>query len=363
MNYLSPFHILPDGIEIENLTNKKVLKQARKLVLAEFELQGTTTIIINNQAFDKDAVLKYFEALEKDTNLHFHAEIYNNKALLSFLETSDIHTYKAAVIRIENIQYKREDDGFLSFIAPYFTQNFSELFAKAIRQNDILVLDILLEKEFPLPQRFEVNAYQSVYRWYYSKLRIVESIEQKLGRKEFVLSNEINDLIDFEFIETFNRLPTYFYNIRDRYAFQLYEIVVLLNNEFKRISLARAIVDAGLLFKVEHATMQYFKEAARVIESENKKAGRFNWIWLYVIFQAILIISRISTCDNSSSSDTYDFKPFNYSYIVPEAIEDSIFKAVTDERKEDNRKLDSLMKELNLNRKKIEAEIDSLDRR
>ena len=354
LNYLSPFHILPDGIEIENLSNKKILKRARKLVLAEFELQNTTTIIINNQTFDKDAVLKYFEALEKDLNLNFHAIIFNNKALLSFLETTNIKRYEEAIAVIKPQEYQSNNDAFISFIAPYFTHNFNELFSKAIKQNDKLILDVLLKEDFPLPQKYEVDAYRSAYRWYHSKLRNAEEIEGLLNQKKFVNSESIHELIDLTFIETFNQLPTYFYNVRDEYAFQLYEIVFVLNNELKRVSLARSIVDAGLQFDVEYSTMQYFEAASKVIESDNKKGGKYNWISLYVIFQAILIIFRVATCNDSSSSNNYNFDNSDFKYVLPKPFEDSVFKEnnvrmLDKQFKGNRRKLDSLIKVFNSN--------------
>ncbi len=353
MKYLSPFYILPEGFEIGSLNDKKSLKKARKLVLAEFELLGKTTIIVNGQELDKNAVLNYFEALEKDSNLNFHIEIFQNKPLLSFLENGLIKDYQAATNSILNYQYQQEENNsFIDFVAPYITSHFSDLFTKAIRQKDLKTFDILIEKEFPLPQKYEVNAYQSVYRWYHSKLRNVEQIEASLHQRKFISSKDIKALIDRNFINIFNRLPMYFHNVRDRYAFQLYQIVVVLNNDLKRISLAREIVDVGLHIKADYSTLQYFKEANKVIDHDVKQEGKFNWIWLFLIFQGIMIISRIATCNNASTINTTNFNSSDINYILKDPLDDSNLywetdKSMDDKIKENQIKMDSLMKLLN----------------
>ena len=52
---------------------------------------------IHEKEYDKDGVLKFFEALEKDVNFEFHRIIFQNKPLLSFLEKGDSKSYHAAV--------------------------------------------------------------------------------------------------------------------------------------------------------------------------------------------------------------------------------------------------------------------------
>lgn len=345
MNYLSPFHILPDGFEAKGLIDKKSLKQARKVLFAEFELQGKTTIFINEQEYDKDAILKFFERLEKDNNLAFHALIFQHKPLLHFLEKGLIKYYPAARAFITAKKYPNADQ-FILFIAPYVAKHYNQLLLQSLRQNNYDDLFQLVNNEFPLPSQYQSTAYQSAYRWYHQKQRDVEAIEQDLADGEFVSGTRIYELIEPGFIHNFNQMPLYFFEIRDKYAFKLYEIIVLLNNKYKRTELARSILDAGILLDVDHRTHEYFTNADGVIDKKTKKTKRKSWLWLYVILQLVFIIFRISTCNNSSSS--FDYKK-NHLHIPnnfgTDEVQDYIDIMPSDTRQAKKR-FDSLIKSL-----------------
>ncbi len=343
MNYLSPFHILPKGFEAKGLIDKKTLKQARKVVLAEFELQGKATIFINEQEYDKDGILKFFETLEQDTNIAFHVIIFKNKSLLNFLEKGNIKSYSAAV---DFIQTESNTENFIRFIASYFCNQYNELLFNALRNNNNDDLFILLEKSFPLEKQDEAAAYQSSYRWYHQKLRAIETIEKQLEGGEFVPSSQVHELIAPTFIHNFNQMPMYFFDIRDKFAFKLYEIVVLLNNKYQRTELARSVLDVGILLTAEERTHQYFVAAEKIIAPNKKNKGVFNWIWLFIIVQVLLVFGKIATCNNTSNSSSYEpvwEKVPQDLYLSPK--DDSIFQPILKDYSEDIRRLDSVLQE------------------
>lgn len=345
MKYLSPFHILPKDFEKKVVLDKKTLKQARKIVLAEFELQGQTTIFINDQEFDKNAVLRFFDNLEKDTNLELHSIIFKEKYLLHFLEKSDIEDYPKVANFIASKNYPNPQK-FQQFVAPYFTTVYNDLLYNALRINDKDKLFLLIEQPFPLATEYESSAYQSSYRWFHQRLLRVEELEKALKEGEFVSSKDVYELIDPSFIQIFNELPAYFSIIRDKYAFKLYELIVLLNNKYKRVELARDVLDAGKLLKADDFTKQYYSNADKVIDKKTKRKSRFNWLWIYIIAQLIFIFFRIGKCNQSSSpSYNYEFKPIPQELYVPDFNEILKEENVESLQRLDN--FDSLIKEIN----------------
>ena len=346
MNYLSPFYILPEAFAEGQEIDKNTLKKARKVLMAEFELQGQATIFIHEKEYDKDGVLKFFEALEKDVNFEFHRIIFQNKPLLSFLEKGDIQSYKSAAKTIFE-KKEKNDFNFISFIAPYFTFHYNELLYNALRNNLKDDLFILINKKFPLSSEYEAAAYQLSYRWYHQKLREVEAVEKALLNKEFVPGKEIYDLIEPSFMMNFNKMPMYFFDIRDKYAFKLYEIIVLLNNEFKRTELARAILDEGIKLNVDDRTHRYYVEADKLVEQKEAPKSRYNWLIFYIIAQVLFFMLKIGTCNNSSKT-TYDFSPIDmyqpkFEYTIPE---DSSFHKLLQQNQQDLINLDSIIEAL-----------------
>jgi hypothetical protein len=347
MNYLSPFYILPEVFAEGREIDKSTLKQARKVLMAEFELQGQATIFIHEKEYDKDGVLKFFEDLEKDTNFEFHRLIFHDKPLLKFLEKGDIKSYKSTVNTIFEIKEKN-DFNFISFIAPYFIFHYNELLYNALRNNSQYDLFILLNEKFPFSAEYEAAAYQLTYRWYHQKLREVEAIEQELLQKEFVSGSRIYALIEPSFMMNFNKMSKYFFDVRDKYAFKLYEIIVLLNNEFKRTELARAVLDEGIKLNVDDRTHRYYVEADKVVDKKEAPNKRYNWLIFYLIAQVLLVLTRFSTC-NTPSRPTYDFPINTYQPEFDSPFEDTSFYASPFKNSvtlEELEKLDSMIKAL-----------------
>jgi plasmid maintenance system killer protein len=339
--------VLPEEFTEGREIDKNTLKQARKVLMAEFELQGQATIFIHEREYDKDGVLKFFENLETDANFEFHRFIFQDKPLLRFLEKGDIESYTAAVNTIID-QKEKNDLAFISFIAPYVNFYYNKLLYNALRNNLQNDLSILLNQNFPLSTEYEAAAYQLAYRWYHQKMREVETIEQELLRKEFVAGSRIYALVEPSFIVNFNRMSMYFFDIRDKYAFKLYEIVVLLNNEYKRTELARSVLDEGIKLNVDEQTHHYYVQADKVIEQKEAPKNRYNWLVFYVIAQILFVLIRVSTC-NTPSRPTYDFPIETHQPKFNHTFDDtsfyvSPFKNLVD--LEELEKLDSMVKAL-----------------
>jgi hypothetical protein len=312
MKYTSPFHILPEGFSVGDLASKSVLKQARKRLLAEFELLGTSTIFINEQAFDKDTVLKFFDKLETDANLDLHAQIFQFKPLLSFLEKENVTEY-AQVCNFLEEQKSKENTRLLDFISPYFAEVFDKVFFEAVRKR--FYLERFLDVAFPLDNAYESRAYQSTYRWFYSKINEVKDIENDLKSNVFVQSSRVYEMINPSVLDTFNKMPQYFFNSRDLFAFRLYEVVVLLNNKYERTELAREVIDAGLKLEVTERTKRYFTEADKIVEKKKKGKWR-EWVIPFFILQFILAIIRWDGCESSRPLNYQDFP----SYTIPDSF-------------------------------------------
>ncbi|GAB4030336.1 hypothetical protein [Spirosoma gilvum] len=97
MAYQSPLHLL-DGLKLlpSGLTPASLV-QLRKKLLAEFNLTPDYTIAIGDRQYTKDEALKAIDRLKDVSNLSEHVLIFQDKALLAWLEhpTEEVFPSKA----------------------------------------------------------------------------------------------------------------------------------------------------------------------------------------------------------------------------------------------------------------------------
>ena len=159
--YKSPLHILP-AYEVTRLTPKE-LKRLRKELLLRFELNQTTQILLNNQAFDKETLLSNIAELTK--NGVFHQQVFKHPVLLDFLENGNIHFFEAENARIFFEENKSPD--FLNFLQPYFAARLNQLIYFLVSNSaypNLKKLEKVLAQRANIPGEFWENAFTKIHQ-------------------------------------------------------------------------------------------------------------------------------------------------------------------------------------------------------
>ncbi len=249
MQYYSPFHFIPTDLIQGNLLDKKALKKAKKRLLAEFELMGTTTILLKEKEVDKDTVLKIFEQLENGKQATFHLKLYQEPSLLAFLENGDTEVFRdSGKLEILFLQHD-----FLKFIEPYFIEQYNLALYQAIREEDLDLVDrICALSGFPDISQ-EATAYQRTYRYFKGRIRDLNEAMRKT-RKEYLPDNELLPFVSYEQIELWNILPDYFDSPRNEYALELEDLALYLHNTHRRSTLGVFVLEQGLALNINDET-------------------------------------------------------------------------------------------------------------
>ncbi|MCU0352224.1 MAG: hypothetical protein MUD08_00575 [Cytophagales bacterium] len=226
--YVSPFRLLDvsslasDG----GLTDKKDLSKTKKKLLAEIELSDTQTVRVGSNQFSKNDILQFFDTIEDIDNLTYHQAIYQDKALLDFLENGNLDPKS----HFSNSTLYQDAD-FGRFLSPYFAKSLGFLFQKSVRRKtvhatDYLVCKNLFENAEKMHSDTLEQAYVDVTQHLAKRITKLRAIHQDTKEKASVgdCKQEVLDACSFYLICTLNALPNYFLSLRDDYGRALLNI-------------------------------------------------------------------------------------------------------------------------------------------
>lgn len=252
MTYLNPFHILANHVREGEKVDKTLLRRVKKRLLSEFELFDASTITIGEQEFDKNAILQFFDKLEKDKSLHQHWQVYNNQPLLAFLEKGDLDYFKRTNAMADILA----DEKLFQFIQPNLVHQFNDALYDAVRKMDIRLTRLLSKNIQELPNQPETAIYQKTYRYLRGKIQDLDDTGKSILRpNERVLDSEIEDFLHPSFMAVMNLLADhYFQQLRNDYALQLEKMAINLHNIAHRTPLAIESIEAGLELNISEAT-------------------------------------------------------------------------------------------------------------
>lgn len=246
MQYINPLVAL--DLNPEDLS-AQTLKQARKRMMAEFELQGNTVIIWQDQEVDRATVLGWFDQLEEAEVAGFHQEIARQSTLLAFLEQASLDLFYEGDISLMGSMPK----ALLKFIGPYFADAFNKRLFHAFRQFDWEEIDVLCAHSLPIPPAYHAAAYKDTYRYLHGRIEDLSQHTLALEKGK-TPDGQVQEFTDEMLIMAFNRLPAYFEASRDRYAQGLEGLGMVLHNQHRRVQLALVVIRQGLKLEVSPDT-------------------------------------------------------------------------------------------------------------
>ena len=246
MNYLNPLAVLEISPEAaaEGLSTA-FLKKHKKRLLAEFELNDTTTIELRGQELDRTAVLQLFESLEDESQLAHHVIILKETSLQAFLEEASLDYFYSRDVA----QLAAHSNDFLKFIGPFYARQFNRRLVNALKQKDWEEIQLMCQFPLSIPTRYHAVSYQDAYRFLHAKIQEIESQTETISKGK-APGGEIQEFCDEMLITAMNHLPAYFAGTRDSYAIALEGLAIAVHNEHRRASLGVFILKQGMKLSI-----------------------------------------------------------------------------------------------------------------
>ncbi len=298
--YLSPLHFLPEGTDIKDISSKQLLL-AKKKLLAEIELSPTKTIILNKVVCTQNDLLNLFNDLsQNEKQLHYHFAIFNNRALLEFLENRFVGILPVA---LENNLL--EDKIFIDFISPYFEKVYASLFIKCIKQLRIASINVLIANSYLMNYADRDKSDKAIEHYLDKDIKQILIYTQKINTQKrisffyplsilnlfnlFIPKNyrvsELKQYYNSTLIAILNVLPEKFSSIRTEYCRVVMNMAVGLQRHDSKLALS--ILKKVRVLKCSDSMHQKVESNYRIM-SPKLKFGR---LFLYLI--AAFIILRI----------------------------------------------------------------------
>jgi len=307
MRYLSPTS-LPDSPPLDPPDKKALMLQRRKL-LAELELSANGTLLLKDRPFTRNDILEYFETLQDDTILQYHAALGKDEVLLAFLEEDtlgeDAHFAPATIY---------DDPGFISWISPYFYTALVAFVTDCLRDIDEIGLKALLRNRLLLTGYDEEQAWFHIAQGLESTVSRLEALHQQAEQDNTVPPPaDILPLVDDDRIQLIVLLPEApFAGVRDRYAVALMQVAILVFNKKKesRDTAQKWLENAQILASSKHLAAEVM-DKLREVEKIRKKPDA-GLIRAVVIMGIIILKFVVFQSPHSSGYEAPKFTNFTY---------------------------------------------------
>jgi len=307
MRYLSPTS-LPDRPSI-NPPDKKALQLQRRKLLTELELSADGYCVINDRPFSKNDLLEYFETLQEDTILYYHAEVSKDEVLTGFLEQGQL---------LEDASFLDSDlytnPEFLQWISPYFHTAFTQYVAECLQNIDETGLHTILRNHLLMTD------YDREQAW----ILIGQSVENRISRLEDLLEPDrqpkpVPTLADLfpegahQFIRMIVALPEGpFTGLRNKYAAYLMQgCILVFNKEKDQRDLILGWMEYIKRLAVSEELVRDVEE--KIAEMERLRRKSDSGMTRVAIFIGIILLKFLLF--NSHSPSSYDppkFTKFTY---------------------------------------------------
>lgn len=175
MKYLNPFHTLEITPELLEVDASGELKMLRQRLLAEFELHETATLTLQGKELDKAGVLFLIAELENEAHREYHAHIFRNPQIRSFLEDG--------VANFTGLDFQQifHSKDFNEFIAPHFARQYNTQLYFAVKHQKLVLIDQLNSIHLPFSPKWIAQCYQDTYRFLVYQLKEAKSMDRKIA--------------------------------------------------------------------------------------------------------------------------------------------------------------------------------------
>ncbi len=229
MTYTNPLGIFSEA-QLDKLTDKH-LKSLKKEILLHFQLSDKATIDRNGKQYDKNQILEIFDDLQQ--NLEVHLKIFNNKALLAFLENADLDFFKNK----QAIDAVQRDYLFRDRIDKHVAEQINLVSASLVNKltaKSPEALESILNYSSKMSSNIKDKAYNKAYLGLKTH---VDNLRKKyphpfIASSGLIIHPDLYELIDPVFYDCFKHLPGAFQDIGYTYGVWCHNEIV--NKAFER---------------------------------------------------------------------------------------------------------------------------------
>jgi len=306
MQYLSPFTLL-EGITPE-LVDRKSIALGKKKMLAELELEGGTSIIVEGREFTRDGIIVFFDELLQEDNISYHVAITKDVVLQRFithniLENGDRFTNTSLL----------GNPAFIQWISPYYYTAFTNFAAACLNDMADNGWTTLLANPRLMTPVDEENAWVAIEELIYRQMDTLADFD----RGENNRMDSINALVSFAYINMLRQLPEErFAVLRDQYAWLVMQCAIIIFNRYSRNE-GRIGIENALLLAVSGHIREGIAKTQAEMEGllQQKKEHKFSpWAGISIAFIVIKLIVSVASNNNNNN---FHFENAPIYYTMP----------------------------------------------
>lgn len=208
MQYNSPVSMIGN---LYSGTDPKDLIVAKKKLLAELDLNGGSTLTINNREFTKNDIINFFDNAQQTSEMAYHVAVAHDVFLLKFLENNMLENRHGFE---KNTLYN--DPKFIDWVSPYFYTAFTTFGKECIKKANAEDWIALLDSPMLMNEKDKADAWSFFEEEFTFYLRHLQSVA---GAAPTISMADMNRLCNFNFIRIIKKLPPQrFYSLIDAYA-------------------------------------------------------------------------------------------------------------------------------------------------
>jgi hypothetical protein len=277
--YLNPYQLFDLAID----SSETAIQANREYTTARIKhTSDSETVHIGSSTLLKKEVVRLLNELDNATIRAYHIAIFENKKLLKFLEYGHLNFFKSDARSL-----LPQDSDFLTFIAPYFGYQYGETLLQAIKTQDKDTLTLLASTPLPMTGDFEEQCYKHANLYVESTINELKDLQAK-EELSHLSERELLSYLPNRTIELYNMLPDYFYAARNLIGNEVYQLSVVLNQNFGRSDGANAMLKQGLKLKLDDTVRQNLES---MLQKFNVRATAPSFIWIGIL--AILLLFLI----------------------------------------------------------------------
>lgn len=293
MAYQSPLHIIKSISQEEEFeVNNTNLIRLRKRLLAELNLSGEATIIINGKTYSKDEIIKTIDHLLDSPDLELHEVIFNNSFLLRFLEDETL-TLNPVLYRDLNVDWSTKQK-----LNQLIYERFIIQFKKGISTRTFTQSQQAIALFEFLPEDLKQICFDEVHRSLFTLHNFLNEIEHTIALDK---KDDIR-FLSFDSLSSFlNELNEEFEEIKYEIVNRMINIVVAYHNLKKHDKdLTKGISTTLVKIKCDPAQEKLIKSNHRVFVAGEDSST--DWSYLrYIVVAVVILINVLRACSKDQS--------------------------------------------------------------
>jgi len=278
--YINPFKLFDLSLDADEATLKVHKSRVQERIQHNKE---TELVHIGHNKLPKHTVLKLLKELDNYQTRQFHLAIYEHKKLLNFLEYGHLNYF-----RNSQPLASTQDAEFFKFIGPYFGYQYGETLLQAIKTQDKETLSLLSATSLPMVGDFEDQCYKHANFYVESTIKDLKNLQDK-QELNHMSERELLSYLPNRTIELYNMLPDYFYAARNLIGNEVYQLSIVLIQNFGRSDGASAMLKQGLKLKLDTTVR---KNLESMLGKFSIKSKFPNFILIAIVFVAILFMMK-----------------------------------------------------------------------